>query len=145
MITYIQSYKHRPMSVLAGGALFFGLLFASVPASADELPAFRRGMWEFHRTMAGKSTEARKCIDPTENILQKTGCTFSSIKKSENIYTFVAECPAENPTSPVLGGRSTVVLDVKSNSFYQVVSEGTVAGHPVKEYLDARRRSDCAK
>ena len=145
MTTFIVSSKHPSKKVLAGVALLFAILFTQALACADELPTFRPGLWEFHRTMGGKSTEMRKCIDPNENILQKAGCTFSSIQKSGNIYTVIAECPAENPRIPELGGRTTVVIDVKSDSFYQVVSEGLVDGHPVKEYLDARRRGNCAK
>jgi len=145
MNPFNTSCTHRSKGALAGVALLLGLFFMPVLANGDELPAFRHGRWEFHRTMGGKSTEIRKCIDPSENILQKEGCKFSSIKKAGNIYTFTADCPEVNPLSPQLGGRTTVVLDVKSDSFYQVVSERMVDGVTVKEYLDARRRADCEK
>lgn len=143
MKRFIGSLIQRGTGVLAGAALLLGIGFSSLATSAAELPTFRRGLWVFNRTMAGKSLEIRKCLDPDENILLKAECRFSSIKKSGNLYTFTAECPAQNPMSPVLGGRVNVELDAKSDSFYQVVSDGVIDGHPVKEYLDARRLGDC--
>lgn len=145
MIIFNAPCKHGSKGVFAAVAFLFGLLFTPLTVSADELPAFRHGMWEFHRTMGGKSSELRKCTDPSGDILQKSGCKVSSIKKSENTYTFIVDCPAEIPLSPELGGRITVSLKVMGDSFYQVVAEGLVNGQPMKEFLDARRIGDCAK
>ena len=145
MTAHITPCKYLTRGALAGTALLLGLLFTPIPANADELPAFRQGMWVFNRTTAGKSMEVRRCADPNENLLQKAGCKISSIQKSGNSYTFVAECPAQSPMSPELGGRTTVTLEAKSDSFYQVVSEAVVDGQTVKEYLDARRSGDCAR
>ncbi|PKN67277.1 MAG: hypothetical protein CVU57_02730 [Deltaproteobacteria bacterium HGW-Deltaproteobacteria-15] len=137
--------NRRSKEVLAGVALLLlGLLFTPVPnANGEALPVFRQGNWVFNRTMAGRSMEVRRCTDPNENILQKGECKFSSIEKSGNIYRFTADCPEEIPSSPRLGGRTSVVLDVKSDSFYQALSEKVVDGQTVKEYLDARRKGDC--
>jgi hypothetical protein len=137
--------KHRSKGVFAAVALLFGLLLTQAAANADELPAFRHGLWAFHRTMGGRGVEMRKCIDPSENILQKSGCKLSSINKSENTFTFTADCPAETSPSLELGGHLTVTLKVMSDSFYQIVAEGMMNGQAVKEYLDARRVGDCAK
>jgi hypothetical protein len=143
MFTFVVSRKYLSKGALAGFGLLLGIFFVPAFTGADELPAFRQGMWTFHRTMAGKPTEMRRCIDPSENILQKQGCTYTSISKSGNSYTFVADCPAASPGKPELTGRITGTVDVKSDSFYQVVSEGTINGQPVKEYFDARRTGDC--
>jgi hypothetical protein len=145
MTAHTTPRKYRTKGGAAGVALLLGLFFTPIPANADELPVFRQGMWVFNRTIAGKSLEMRKCTDPNENLLLKAACKFSSIQKSGNRYTFVAECPARDPMSPELGGRMTVTLEAKSDSFYQVISEGVVDGQPVKEYLDARRSGDCGK
>ena len=137
--------KGRSRAIFSGMALLFGLLLIYSTVSADDLPAFRYGMWEFHRTMGVKTMEARKCTDPSGDILQKDGCKLSSVKKSENTYTFTADCPPVAPKSPELGGRVTVILTVVSDSFYKVESQGTIDGKAVKEFLDARRVGDCPK
>jgi hypothetical protein len=137
--------RHITKGVFAVVALLFGLMLTPPTVSADELPAFRHGLWEFHRTMGGKNMETRKCTDPSADILQKSGCKFSEIKKSDNTFTFVADCPAEGIRSPELGGRLTVTLKVMSDSFYQIVADGMINGKPMKEYLDARRIGDCEK
>lgn|SRR5512136_2773711 len=131
--------------IFSGIALLLGLLLVYSTVSADPLPTFRQGMWYFHRTMAGKNMETKKCVDPSGDILQKGGCKLSSVKKSKNTYTFTADCPAVAPTIPELGGRMTVILTVVSDSFYKVESQGTINGQAVKEFLDARRTGDCTK
>jgi len=146
MITLNTTLVRRFNRALAKAVLLFGILCMPAFAGAEELPTFLPGMWEFNLTTGnGRRIEVRRCTDPTENVLQKKDCKISSIKKSGNIYTFVADLPERPSSSPALGGRTKVVLEVKSDRFYQVVSEGMVDGHPVKEYLDARRRGDCRK
>jgi hypothetical protein len=137
--------KGRSMTILSGMALLMGLLLIQSTVSADELPTFRQGMWYFHRSIAGKNMETKKCVDPSGDILQKGGCKLSSVKKSGNTYTFTADCPAVAPTIPELGGRMTVTLTVVSDSFYKVESQATINGQPMKEFLDARRTGDCTK
>jgi hypothetical protein len=137
--------KDRSKTVLSGIALLMGLLLMYSTVSADELPTFRQGMWYFHRTMGGKIIEARKCMDPSGDILQKSGCKFSSVKKSGKTYTFTADCPPVAPTIPELGGRITGVLTAVSDAFYKVELEGIIDGQPMKEFLDARRTGDCKK
>ena len=137
--------KGRSKTVLSGMALLMGLLLMHSTVSADDLPTFRQGMWYFHRTLGGKSIEAKKCTDPSGDILQKGGCKLSSVKKSENTYTFTADCPPVAPTIPELGGRMTVILTVVSDAFYKVESQGIINGQVAKEFLDARRTGDCKK
>jgi hypothetical protein len=126
-------------------ALILGILLIQSPVSADELPTFRHGMWYFHRTMNSRSMEARKCTDPSPDILQKGGCKLSSVKKSGNTYTLTADCPPVAPKIGELGGSMTVILTVVSDSFYKVESKGVSNGQVVKEFLDARRTADCPK
>jgi hypothetical protein len=143
MTAYATLHERCSRRTMVGVALLIGLLAAPLAAEADDLPVFKQGMWVFNRTISGKSMEMRRCVDPNENVLQKPGCKISPIKKSGTRYTFTADCPEGNPQSPILGGHTDVVLEVKGDSFYQVVSEGVVAGQTVKEYLDARRSGDC--
>jgi hypothetical protein len=144
MKTYDRS-NARSKTLFSGIAFLLGLLLTQSPVNADDLPTFRHGMWTFHRTMAGKSMEAKKCIDPSGDILQKSGCKLSSVKKSGNTYTFTADCQPVAPTIPELGGRMTVTLTVVSDSFYKVESHGIINGKAAKEFLDARRTGDCTK
>jgi hypothetical protein len=144
MTAHTTSRNRRSKGAVAGVAFLLGLLLTPA-ANADELPAFQQGMWTFHRTIGSKSLETKRCIDPNEDLLLKPGCKFSSILKSGNSYTFAAECPDQGSRGLELGGRSTVTLEFKSDSFYQVVSEGVVNGKTVKEYLDARRNGDCQR
>ncbi len=137
--------KGRSRTIFSGMSLFFGLLLICSSVSADELPTFRHGMWYFHRTISGKIIEAKKCTDPSQDILQKAGCKLSSVKKSGDTYTFSADCPTVAPKTPELGGQMNVILTVVSDSFYKVESQGTIDGKRVKEFLDARRIGDCAK
>jgi len=140
-----KSIRSRSTMLFVAAALLCGIFFVQETARGDEPPTFRRGMWTFHRTMSGKNMEMTKCADPSENVLQKNGCTLSSVKKSGQIFTFTADCPPMASAIPELGGRTTVTLDVVSDSFYKAESDGLVNGQPVKEFLDARRIGDCAK
>lgn len=121
------------------------LLIMSLPAGAEDLPEFRQGKWIFQRTILEKTMEIRRCIDPNEDILLRGGCKISSIKKSGNIYTFKALCTGKSPSGTEESTSTSVRLDVKSDSFYQAVSERMVHGKMEKEYLDARRLGDCTK
>jgi hypothetical protein len=131
--------------VFSAAIAFFFMLIISFPSGADELPKFRQGKWIFNRTLSGQSREMRRCIDPNEDLLLRGGCKISSVKKSGNIYTFTALCTVKSPSGTEESTSSTVTLDVKSDSFYQVVSERMVQGNTVKDYLDARRLGDCDK
>jgi hypothetical protein len=77
--------------------------FAAGPTAADELPAFRKGLWEYDRTMERgggpkQSVKAKRCINPTEDMnrqramLSQSGCKFSPVVKQGNVYTYSAQC-----------------------------------------------------
>ena len=145
MIKIKTGYHCRCLKVILSGITLFCLIAISFSAGAEELPRFRQGKWIFHRTILEKTREIRRCVDPNEDLLLRGGCRISSIKKSGNIYTFTAACPDKSPSGAEKGITTSVTLEVKSNSFYQAVSERMVHGKPEKEYLDARRLGDCDK
>jgi hypothetical protein len=130
---------------IAAVGLIFLTVACSIAIAGEDLPVFRQGMWKFTRTVSGKPVESSKCTNPTDDMkrqnatLAKAGCTFSSIRKAGNTYTYEANC-----TMP--GGmtsRTTSVLTVESDSAYRLEVNGTVNGEPTKETLVARRVGDC--
>ena len=132
-------------------AIYF--VFLAGVAKADDIPAFRSGMWEFNRTTKysgspgeQRTTTIRKCTNPTEDMknqnemIKKNGCSISPISKSGNTYTFTTQCRNENTK-----GQSKTVMTVENDSAYDLKIE-TVPGPPgTSEQLRARRTGDCAK
>mgnify|MGYP001180897825 CR=1 FL=1 len=129
-----------------------GILLAAAAAGgayADELPMFRKGIWEFSRTIesgAGKSQTmtSRKCVSPTDDMraqnarLAKSGCTFSPYARSANQYTMSAKCHVMGISSD-----TTTVVSVESDSAYRVTVAGVTDGAKTKEVMIARRVGDC--
>ena len=121
------------------------------PVLADDLPALRQGMWKFQRTVGGKMIESTKCTSPTEDMktmnakLEKSGCRFSPIKKSGNVYTYTADCSMKMPTGATMSSRSTSVMTVGSESSYKIEIDVVTDGQASKEQLVAQRIGDCPK
>ncbi len=129
-----------------------GTLFAALAAGgahAEDLPVFRKGIWEFSRTIesgGGKSQTmtSRKCVSPTEDMraqnvrLAKTGCTLSPYARSANQYTMSAKCRVMGISSD-----TTTVVSVESDSAYRVTVAGVTDGEKTKEVMIARRVGDC--
>jgi hypothetical protein len=128
-------------------------LAAPPPAQADELPTFRKGLWEFSRTMdmggGEKTMSARRCTDPGADMKQqnamfaKSGCKVSAITRRGNVYSFVADCKGAGLGEVV----SQSVITVESDAAYtiEVLSsdEAGPSGDKSKEVLKARRLGDC--
>jgi hypothetical protein len=140
-------FRHPRLPV----SLLFGLAAATLTgaALADELPTFRKGTWEFQRTVdggPGKSQKLsnRECVDPTADMkrqnamLTKMGCTFSPVAKSGNAYTFTSQCKMQG-----IVAQSKTVLTYESDGAYRLNVESTQNGRPSKETLTAKRVGDC--
>jgi hypothetical protein len=137
------------MHPLSAAAIALAATLGAGAAAADELPAFRKGMWEYDRTMerggAPKQTvKAKKCINPTEDMnrqramLSQSGCKFSPIAKSGSTYTYTAQC-----TMAGLTVESKSVLRFESEGAYRLDVESKEVGVASKEVLIARRVGDC--
>lgn len=130
-----------------------GVLMLAVVAPAQEPPTFRKGLWEFTRTVEGtgqpKSTLTRKeCTSPTEDMRQgreqgaKAGCQMSDVARAGNTYRYTATCALQ-------GGKITSkqVLTAQGDSAYtvKIESEGVMGGQSgaTKEELVAKRLGDC--
>jgi hypothetical protein len=118
-------------------------------AAADELPTFRKGMWEYDRTMERgggpkQTVRAKKCINPTEDIgrqramLSQSGCKFSPIAKSGNTYTYTAQC-----TMAGVAVESKSALRFENDGAYRLDVESKEGGVASSEVLIARRVGDC--
>jgi hypothetical protein len=140
-----------PGPLLPAFVVAIALLGAAAPAPADELPAFRQGLWEFKRTVNGQTLVSRTCGNPTETMraqnaqLERAGCRFSPVAKSANAYTFSSECAMKMPGGGTVTSATMSVLTVESDSAYRLQVTGTAAGAPTDEVMVARRAGDCTK
>ncbi|MBI5611642.1 MAG: hypothetical protein HY942_01020, partial [Gammaproteobacteria bacterium] len=95
--------SHIAKGLLIGGTLAASLAALATAVAAQELPSFRKGIWEFNRTVdsgAGKpqTLTTKKCASPTDDMrkqnemLAKAGCKFSPATKSGASYSFSSQC-----------------------------------------------------
>jgi hypothetical protein len=146
-----RSFGHcKRMIVATVIALLVSTLLCGA-ALADDLPALRQGMWKFQRTVGGEKIESTQCVNPTEDMrkmnakLEKSGCRFSPVKKSGNVYTYSADCSMKMPTGATMSSRSTSVMTVVSESSYKIEIDVVTDGQASKELLVAQRIGDCTK
>jgi hypothetical protein len=144
--------NHLPVATLrivAAGAAAVCLASPGPVSAAQEMPGFRKGLWEFTRTVEGtagkKDTMAtKKCASPSEDMkkqnemLTKAGCTFSPVTASGNAYTFSSQCNVQGAVA-----QSKSVLTAEGDSAYKVEVESQGTGGKTRELLVARRIGDC--
>ncbi len=128
----------------------FLLAALALPAfAADELPAFRAGLWEFKRSVDGGDGRPamltnQKCTNPTEDMQKKTetmiaaGCKPTPVTKSGNLYSFSFRCKLQG-----IDIESKSLITVESDSAYKVDAESKQGGKTTREQLDARRIGNC--
>jgi hypothetical protein len=127
------------------------LLLLGATSRAEEPPPFRQGLWQFDRTVGGQKLQTRECTNPTEQLKQqnalltKSGCKLTPTGRSENTYTFTAECTISAPAGASVTARSTSAMTVESGEAYTVEISTTGAGTSTRESLVARRIGDCPK
>jgi hypothetical protein len=127
-------------------AIFVAL---AAPAIAQDLPQFRKGMWEFNRTVSTGAGEpqalnSRKCVNPTDELrkqnemLAQVGCKASTVTRRGNSYSFGADCTVNG-----VAVQSRSVITVESDSAYRVSVESKQGTRATRETLVARRVADC--
>lgn len=137
----------RPL--LIGGAIAASLAALAIVSDAQDLPGFRKGMWEFTRTVdngSGKTQtiRSRKCTNPTDDMrkrnemLMKAGCKFSPVTRSGTSYSFTVQCHIQGVSAQT---RSEISVD--GDDAYKVTVESQKGGQSTKELLVARRTGDC--
>jgi uncharacterized protein affecting Mg2+/Co2+ transport len=149
MPTGLSRSSSRVESIRLRAAVASALLSLAPTALAQDLPAFRKGLWEFTRTIeggAGKTQKitTRQCTNPTDDMkkqndmLTKAGCKFSPVAKSGNAYRFTSQCSIQG-----VSAQSKSVLTAEGDSAYRVNVESQHGGQSTKELLVARRIGDC--
>jgi len=143
----------KPLVTISAGVSL--LVFTAGLAGADDWPKFRKGVWQFERTLAltGREgisdedrvvfkREMRRCVDPSEAMKE----TFRPVsvgnchsqraeRVAANKYVFALRCDYMGPV------RTTI--DVESDAAYTETNELEVGLLPRTDTVIARRISDC--
>jgi hypothetical protein len=137
-------------SLIAIGACFISLTGI---VQAEDLPKFKPGMWEYHRSIENpndpqnpRTMVTTKCTNPSEDMKKqnemasKMGCNISPMIKSGNKYTLTESCNIQNTS---VQSKSTIT--VENDSAYSVEVDVKSAAKSTKEVFRARRTGDCTK
>jgi hypothetical protein len=126
-----------------------GLLVLPTIAHTSDWPKFRKGLWQFERTLAANGSagvifkrEMTRCVDPSEAMKEtfrssSVGtCRSSRPDQVEgNKYVFAQRCDYMGPV------RTTIV--VESDTAYTEVNEVKVGALPRTDTVIARRIAEC--
>jgi len=147
--------------MLARGVAIFVIghgLAASTAVKAEEFagPSFRKGMWQFERTLeytglsrpppharSVRRQEMTRCVNPTEAMketfkpLTVGACHSVKPEKLDNRYIFSLRCDYLGPVR--------TVIEVEGDGAYTETNELTVGDFPRKDTVIARRVGDCEK
>ena len=123
-------------------------LVPAANADASEWPKFRKGVWQFERTLAASENgdvlskrEMTRCVDPTESMKETFratsvgNCQSLRPKRVENKYVFARRCDYMGPV------RTTIV--VESDAAYTEINELQSSASPLTDTVVARRISEC--
>jgi hypothetical protein len=145
----------RPGMLAATAAI---ALFAAMPAClAYDGPTFRSGLWKFERTLEadGKPTnrlptsglsidrEMTRCVDPTSALKAEFtpshfgACKTKNVRKTDGGYVFQRACESGVPIE--------TQIDVKNDSAYTEINQGTIGKISTKETVVAQRVGDCER
>lgn len=126
-------------------------LGVAIAAEAADLPVFRKGLWEYTRTVETPGTQAKpvtmtnkKCTDPSADmkamqaLLAKQGCKISPLTAKGNQYMSSSECTVQGKAM-----SSRTVITVDSDSSYKVEVSSKGGGRSTKELLVAKRVGAC--
>jgi hypothetical protein len=142
---------HRA-AVAALAALALSGPSSPVLAASGDFPVLKPGLWEYQRTVAAKSAQAkaptqtvRQCTSPSEDIKKKwaqlasADCKFSPIAHEDNRYTYTSVCRRNE-----LALQMRSVITVHSDTDYRINTEWYGPGGGSKEAVTAHRIGDCA-
>jgi len=145
----------RPGKLAATAAI---ALFAAMPAClAYDGPTFRSGLWKFERTLEvdGKPTnrlptsglsidrEMTRCVDPTSALKAEFtpshfgACKTKDVRKTDGGYVFQRACESGVPIE--------TQIDVKNDSAYTEINQGSIGKISTKETVVAQRVGDCER
>lgn len=142
-----------PLAKMAGYASLGCFLVTGDIAHADDWPKFRKGLWQFERTLAFTKggelhderlvykREMQRCVDPSEAMKETFravsvgNCHSMRPERIANKYIFALRCDYMGPV------RTTI--DVESDAAYTEVNELQVGDFPRKDTVIARRIAEC--
>jgi len=135
-------------------ALLSLVLSTAATASDGDWPRFRKGVWQFERTMTlhnnGEGSDGnrvlfkrdmRRCVDPTEAMKETFrpasvgNCHSVRPQREFNKYVFARRCDFMGPV------RTTIV--VESDNAYTEINELNVGRFPRTDTVIARRIAAC--
>ena len=123
------------------------------PAHADDWPRFRKGIWQFERTLSYNGSnvkaanrvlfkqEMQRCVDPSEAMRETFrpvsvgNCHSTRAERVANKYVFALRCDYMGPV------RTTI--DVESETAYIEINEVQVGQNPRTDTVIARRIAGC--
>ena len=142
----------KRLAMISAGASL--LVFTAGLANAEDWPKFRKGVWQFERTLAltGREfasdedrvvfkREMRRCVDPSEAMketfrpMSVGNCHSKPAERVANKYVFALRCDYMGPV------RTTI--DVESDAAYTETNEIEVGLLPRTDTVIARRIADC--
>jgi hypothetical protein len=130
--------------------LALATLLAAAPSilRAEDIPAFRQGLWEYQRAAGGSKYAASECLDPGEELrrqqvaLQRLGCKLSPIERAGSTWTYSADCMVKLP-SGAMAFSTTSALTADSDTAYQVEVRTTDRSGTTSQTITAHRVADC--
>ncbi len=146
-MTPSASTPRRPGPALL---LALAILLVATPgiSPAEDVPAFRQGLWEYQRAADGNTYGASECLDPGEELkrqqttLQKIGCKLSPTTHAGSTWTYSADCTVKLP-SGAMSFSKTSVLTADSDTAYQVETRTTGKTGTTSQVISAHRVADC--
>ena len=152
MDTAYRSGRARSAVAMAGVAVIFFSTTTLTKADAIESPQFRKGLWNFLRTLERireaphpnqllVQEEVTRCVDPT--LAMKAifaspsigSCNSSRPEMLNNRYVFSKRCDFMGPVR--------TEITVQSDESYTELNVLTVGNFPRKDLVVARRIGDC--
>jgi hypothetical protein len=144
-----EDSSRRATRGLCIGVTTLGLLVSVPVAVGQELPGFRKGLWEFNRSIdsgSGKpqSVATKQCVNPSDDMkkqnemLTRAGCTFSPVARSGNAYSFSSQCRIQG-----VSAQSKSVIHADGDSAYRIEVESQQGQVKTRETLVAKRVGDC--
>lgn len=143
----------KTATVVQAALTVASMALGPVPALAEELPTFRRGLWEFSRTMdigsGAQTISSRRCTEPGEEMRRqhamfaKAGCKVAPISQQGSVYSYVVDCTGTGMGNVV--SRSAITVESDAAYKVEIESSGDVGPGTGKrnEVLKAHRASDC--
>ena len=144
-----------PRRMLLAIAAACALLATSSASFAYDGPTFRSGLWKFERTLEtdGKPNDRLqtsglpidrqmiRCVNPTLELKAEFtpagagGCSTKDLRKTDDGFAFQKVCGGAAPIN--------TEINVKGDSAYTEIHQGSIGKIPTKETVVAQRVGDC--